>query len=51
MSLSVGAGSYRLRAVSEDSGEVLAERPFVIPEGARRVDELDMILPVDPALR
>ena len=51
VSLSVGSGAYRLRAVAEDTGEVLAERPFVIPEGARRVDDLDVILPVDPALR
>lgn len=51
VSLSTGPGSYRLRAVAEESGEVLVERPFVILEGARRVDDLDMILQVDPALR
>lgn len=51
VSLSTGPGSYRLRAVTEETGEVLVERPFVILEGARRVDDLDMILRVDPALR
>lgn len=51
VSLSTGPGSYRLRAVAEESGEVLAERPFVIVEGARSVDGLDLLLTVDPALR
>lgn len=51
VSLSTGPGSYRLRVVAEDTAEVLVERPFVIPEGALRVDDLDMILRVDPALR
>ena len=51
VSLSVGPGSYRLRAVAEDTGEVLAERPFFIPEGAGTVEDLDVTLPVDPALR
>lgn len=51
VSLSTGPGSYRLRAVAEETGEVLVERPFVILEGAHRVDDLDMILQVDPALR
>lgn len=51
VSLSTGPGSYRLRVVAEDTAEVLVERPFVIPEGALQVDDLDMILRVDPALR
>lgn len=50
VSLSTGAGSYRLKAVTVDTGEVLVERPFAIPEGARNVDGLDMVLPLDPAL-
>ena len=51
VSLSAGPGTYRLRAVAEDTGDVLVERPFVIPEGARAVDGLEVLLPVDPALR
>ncbi len=51
VSLSTGPGSYRLRAVAEDTGAVLAERPFVISEGATSVGGLDLVLSVDPALR
>ncbi len=51
VSLSTGPGAYRLRAVAEDTGAVLAERPFVIPQGATTVGGLDIVLPVDPALR
>ena len=51
VSLSTGPGSYRLRAIAEESGEVLAERPFVIVEGARSMNGLDLLLTVDPALR
>ncbi len=51
VSLSTGPGSYRLRVVADDSGEVLSERPFVIAEGARSLGGLDLLLTVDPALR
>jgi len=51
VSLSTGPGSYLLRAVAEDTGEMLVQRPFTIPEGARNVGGLEILLPVDPALR
>lgn len=51
VSVNLGPGSYTLRAVAEETGEVLVERPFVIPEGATRVAGLEILLPLDPALR
>ena len=52
VSLSTGPGSYRLRAVAEETGEVLVERPVRDPRRAPgNVDDLDMLLQVDPALR
>lgn len=51
VSLATGPGTYVLRVVAEETGEVLAERTAIVPEGASGVSGLDLLLPLDPALR
>ncbi len=49
--LSQPPGAYVLRVVATDTGAVLTERSVVVPEGARTVNDLDLVLPLDPTLR
>lgn len=51
VSVSVPPGQYVLRAVAEESEEVLAERTFIIADQATTLSELDLILTLDPSLQ
>ena len=51
VSLKGPPGAYNVRTISEETGETLAQRRFVVSENGRAVSGLDLLLPLDPALR